>query len=155
MSSIEYMREALKEARKALEFDEIPVGALVVKDDEIIGRGFNRRDTDNSPFAHAELIAIQKAAEKLGSWRLDGCTLYVTLEPCPMCAGAIVQCRLKAVVYGADDPKAGAAGSLYNIPSDPRFAHSCKVTGGILENECKALLSDFFKKRRAKQKNQD
>ena len=155
MSSIEYMQEALKEARKALEFDEIPVGALVVKDDEIIGRGFNRRDTDNSPFAHAELLAIQKAAEKLGSWRLDGCTLYVTLEPCPMCAGAIVQCRLKAIVYGADDPKAGAAGSLYNIPEDPRFAHSCKVTSGILENECKDLLSDFFKKRREKQKKQD
>ncbi|MDO4952544.1 MAG: tRNA adenosine(34) deaminase TadA [Synergistaceae bacterium] len=154
MSSIKYMREALKEAEKALEFDEIPVGALVVKDDEIIGRGFNRRDTDDSPFAHAELLAIQQAAEKLGSWRLDGCTLYVTLEPCPMCAGAIVQCRLKALVYGAKDSKAGAAGSLYNIPADPRFAHSCKVTGGVLKNECSNLLNDFFKNRRRRQKKQ-
>ena len=148
MTETDYMKEAITEAKKALDFDEIPVGALVVKDGEIIGRGFNRRDADNSPFAHAEMLAIKEASDKLNSWRLDNCTLYVTLEPCPMCAGAVVQCRIKKLVYGAKDAKAGAAGTLYNIPKDPRFTHNCIVTSGVMETECKKLLSDFFKGRR-------
>ncbi len=148
MTETDYMKEAITEAKKALEFDEIPVGALVVKDGEIIGRGFNRRDADNSPFAHAEMLAIKEASGKLNSWRLDGCTLYVTLEPCPMCAGAVVQCRIKKLVYGAKDTKAGAAGTLYNIPKDPRLTHNCIVKSGIMEAECRKLLSDFFKGRR-------
>lgn len=143
-----FMNEAINEAKKALEFDEIPIGAIVVKDGKIIGRGYNRRDVDNSPFAHAEMLAISDAAKILGNWRLDDCTLYVTLEPCPMCAGAIVQCRLKRLVYGAKDAKAGSAGTLYNIPQDSRFTHSCTVTAKVMEKECIKLLSDFFKKRR-------
>ncbi len=154
MSELNFMQEAIKEAKRALEFDEIPVGAVVVRNGEILGRGCNRRDADNSPFAHAEMIAIKDASDKLNNWRLDDCTLYVTLEPCPMCAGAVVQCRIKKLVYGAKDAKAGAAGTLYNIPKDPRFAHKCTVIGGVMETECRKLLSDFFKgKRKTGQKN--
>jgi len=144
MNDKKFMQEAILEAKHASELGEIPVGAVIVKDNEIIARAFNRRDIDNSPFAHAEMLAIAEASKKLNSWRLDDCTLYVTLEPCPMCAGAIAQCRLKRLVYGAKDPKAGAAGTLYNIPNDSRFAHKCDVTAGVMEKECKELLSNFF-----------
>ena len=145
-----FMNIALKLACEAAEFGEIPVGAVLVKDGQAVGRGRNRRAEAGSPFAHAEMSALAEAAEKLGSWRLDGCTLYVTLEPCAMCAGALVQCRVKRLVYGARDAKAGAAGSLYNIPDDPRMYHRCKVEGGVLQNECAKLLSDFFRAKRTR-----
>jgi len=148
MDDLFFMQEAIKEAKKALKFNEIPVGAVIVKDGKIIARAFNRRDIDNSPFAHAEMLAILEASQKLGSWRLDGCTIYVTLEPCPMCAGAISQCRIKRLVYGARDAKAGAAGTLYDIPRDSRFAHKCSVTATILDKECKKMLADFFLQKR-------
>lgn len=144
MNDNNFMSEAILEAKKAAELSEIPVGAVIVKDNEIIARAFNRRDIDNSPFAHAEMLAMAEASKKLSNWRLDNCTIYVTLEPCPMCAGAIAQCRIKRLVYGAKDLKAGAAGTLYNIPNDSRFAHKCVVTAGVMEKECKELLSDFF-----------
>lgn len=144
-----FMKEAISEAKMALAAQEIPVGAVVVRNGEIIGRGSNRRAADNSPLAHAELIALSGAAGTLTNWRFDDCTLYVTLEPCVMCAGAIVQCRIGGLVYGAKDPKAGAAGSLYDIPGDPRMYHRCKTVSGIMKEECAALLAKFFAKKRA------
>jgi tRNA(adenine34) deaminase len=148
MDDIFFMKEALLEAQDALCEGEIPVGAVIVKDGAVIGRGHNGRKSKASPLAHAEISALTGAAERLGNWRLDRCTIYVTLEPCAMCAGAIVQCRLGRVVYGARDPKAGACGSLYNIPADPRMYHRCEVKGGILKDECAALLRLFFERRR-------
>ena len=148
MDDLFFMRQAIAEAKKALAFDEIPIGAIIVRDGQIIGRGYNRRNVDNSPFAHAEMLAISEAAQALGNWRLDGCTMYVTLEPCPMCAGAIVQCRLKRIVYGARDAKAGCVGTLYDIPRDSRFAQHICVTPRVLEKDCAKLLSDFFVQRR-------
>lgn len=145
-----FMREALAEAKKAFEAGEIPIGAVVARGGEIIGRGRNRRAEDNSPLAHAEIIALGEAAQIIENWRFDDCVVYVTLEPCVMCAGAMVQCRVGKIVYGAKDPKAGAAGSLYDIPNDPRMYHRCKVSSGILKEECAKLLSDFFAKRRTK-----
>ena len=149
MNDIHYMREALKEAEKAMQKGEIPVGALLVRDGKIIWRGSNSRSLEGSPLGHAELAAMEEASEALNNWRLDDCTLYVTLEPCVMCAGAMVQSRLGTLVYGAKDPKAGAVGSLYNIVEDPRMYHRCIVRSGILKEECVKLLRIFFQMRRS------
>ena len=148
MDDVYFMREALTEAEAAFECGEIPVGAVVVRGGEIIGRGHNRRSAASSPFSHAEIEAMASAAEVLDSWRFDGCTLYVTLEPCVMCAGAMVQCRMSRVVFAAWDAKAGACGSLYDIVRDPRMYHRCSVTSGVLKNECSEILRRFFELRR-------
>ena len=147
-----YMNAALSEAKKAMDKGEIPVGAVMVKDGEIIGRGANDRSINASPFGHAELLAMSEAATALKSWRFDDCTLYVTLEPCVMCAGAVMQCRLKRLVYGAADPKGGACGSLYDIAADSRMYHRCSVSKGVLQKECAELLSEYFLKKRASKK---
>ena len=147
-----YMKEALKEAEKALALEEVPIGAVVVKDGEIVGRGYNRRETDKDPTAHAEMIAIRQASEKLGGWRLHQCELYVTVEPCPMCAGAIMLSRIKKLYIGTADPKAGACGSLINIPQDGRFNHTVPMEWGILEDECREILQRFFAKLREMRK---
>jgi tRNA(adenine34) deaminase len=143
------MRLALDEARQAFEEGEVPIGAVVVHRDQVIASAHNQRETLRDPTAHAEMIAITQAAEALGSWRLLECTLYVTLEPCPMCAGAIVQARLPAVVYGAADPKAGACHTLYQITGDARLNHQSIVLGGVLAEECRAILQEFFARQRA------
>lgn len=148
MNDEQFMQEAIKEAEKAWELNEVPIGAVIVYGGEIIARGFNMRETKQTTMSHAELIAMEQANEKVGSWRLEDCTLYVTLEPCPMCAGAIVQSRIERVVFGATDPKAGAAGTLMNILDDARLNHQAEWTGGILEEECKQLLKQFFKELR-------
>ncbi|WP_339064271.1 tRNA adenosine(34) deaminase TadA [Tepidibacillus marianensis] len=142
------MREAIVEALKAKVLDEVPIGAVIVKDGKIIGRGHNLRETRKDPTAHAEMIAIKQASQVLGGWRLHGCTLYVTLEPCQMCAGAIIQSRIDHVVYGAKDPKAGCAGTLCNLLQDERFNHQTEITTGVMEEETASLLRDFFKKLR-------
>lgn len=143
------MREAIALARRALDSDDVPVGAIVLLDHRIIGRGFNQREQLQDPTAHAEILALGAAAQAVGQWRLDGCTLYVTLEPCAMCAGACVLARLARVVFGAFDPKAGACGSLYQITQDPRLNHRPETVGGVLADDCSDLLKDFFRKRRA------
>lgn len=145
-----FMREAIAEAKKAEELREVPIGAVVVKNNEIVGRGYNLRETGKDPTLHAEMIAIREASERLGGWRLMGCTLYVTLEPCPMCAGAIVQSRIEQVVYGAADPKAGCAGTLMNLLGEERFNHQVPVVAGVLQEECGQLLKDFFRSLRKK-----
>ena len=142
------MRLALAEARLALDHDDVPVGAVVLQGGRIAGRGHNERERRRDPTAHAELIALQQAAAALGSWRLLDTALYVTLEPCAMCAGAIVLARIPRVVYGTADPKAGAAGSVLDILAEPRLNHRPEVTGGVLQPECAALLLDFFAARR-------
>jgi tRNA(adenine34) deaminase len=146
------MSEALAEARAASAHDDVPIGAVVVRgrgdDAEVVGRGHNRREVDGDPTAHAELLAIREAARTVGSWRLEGCTLVVTLEPCVMCAGALVLARLDRVVFGADDPKAGAVGALYDVPRDPRLNHRLEVVRGVRAEECGQLLRDFFRDRR-------
>lgn len=146
------MQLALREAQRALAEDEVPVGAVIVHENEVIAAGYNQRETLQDPTAHAEMIALTQAAAALGSWRLLDCTLYVTLEPCPMCAGAIVQARLPTVVYGTTDPKAGACHSLYQITDDPRLNHRCAVLGGVLQHECRFLLQEFFAEQRRKGK---
>jgi tRNA(adenine34) deaminase len=138
------MGEALAEAERALAHGDVPVGAVAVRDGVIVGRGHNRREADADPTAHAEMIALHEAARTLGSWRLVGVTLYCTLEPCPMCAGAMVAARLPRLVYGADDPKAGAAGSVVDLLRDPRFNHQVAVARGLLAEEAQALLERFF-----------
>ena len=143
------MQEALWEAEQALAKGEVPVGAVVVYNGEIIGRGHNQRESKVDPTAHAEILALQDAASKRQGWRLTGCTLYVTLEPCPMCAGALLQSRIDRVVYGAEDPKAGCAGSVLNILQFPGFNHAVKITGGILAEQCSELLRQFFQGRRS------
>ena len=147
---IPYMRLAIEEAKKAQTVGEVPIGAVIVKDGEIIASGYNRRETSNDPTNHAEIVAIRRASQVLGGWRLIGCTLVVTLEPCPMCAGAIVQSRIERVVYGTDDPKAGCAGTLMNLLNEPRFNHQVDVVSGVLSSECSALLSHFFRELRKK-----
>jgi len=142
------MRAALREARKAAEAGEVPVGAVVVHEGRILGRAHNQRETLKDPTAHAEMIALTQAASALSSWRLEGADLYVTLEPCLMCAGALVHARIRKVVFGAKDPKAGACGSLYQVGLDPRLNHRFEVEGGLLEGECAALLQEFFRERR-------
>ena len=142
------MASALKLAACAEKIGEVPVGAVVVKDGKIIARGFNRRESLNDPTAHAELIAMRRAAKRLRSWRLTGCTLYVTLEPCPMCAGVIINSRIDRVVFGAYDDKAGCCTTLYRLPLDERFNHRAEIIGGVMEEECGRVLSEFFKKKR-------
>lgn len=148
MDHHELMGLAIDEARAALAHDDVPVGAVVVHDDAVIGRGHNRREVDQDPTAHAEVLAIREAATALGSWRLEDCTLVVTLEPCTMCAGAIVLARIPTVVYGATDPKAGAAGSLLDVLDDPRLNHRAATTSGVRGQECGDLLRAFFRARR-------
>jgi tRNA(adenine34) deaminase len=143
-----WMRRALRLAEEAAEQDEVPVGAIVVRNHKIIGTGANQREQLNDPTAHAEMIAITQAAASLESWRLLDCTLYVTLEPCPMCAGAILQSRIPRVVFGASDPKAGAVQSLFQLLNDPRLNHTAEVTGGVLGYECGKILTDFFEAKR-------
>nr|WP_231571616.1 tRNA adenosine(34) deaminase TadA [Paenibacillus sp. VKM B-2647] len=145
-----WMREAIAEARKAEQLQEVPIGAVIVKNGEVIGRGHNLRETSKDPTLHAEMIAIREASERLGAWRLLDCTLYVTLEPCPMCAGAIVQSRLPRVVFAAPDPKAGCAGTLMNLLQEDRFNHRAEVVAGVLQDECAAMLSGFFRNLRNK-----
>lgn len=144
-----WMREALKAARRAPAHRDVPVGAVVVKNGAVIARGRNRREADVDPTAHAEVIAIRRAARKLGSWRLEGCALYATLEPCAMCAGAIVLSRIHRLVFGAADPKAGFVGSLDDLCRDPRLNHRVLVTEGILAGECGEILKAFFREKRA------
>ncbi|NLO82156.1 MAG: nucleoside deaminase [Clostridiales bacterium] len=142
------MEQALQEAKKAYHIEEVPIGAVIVKDGEIIARGHNLRETYKDPTLHAEIVAIREAAKKLGGWRLSGCELYVTIEPCPMCAGAIIQARIERVIYGARDPKAGCAGSLYNLLTDFRFNHRADVVPGVMEEECRGILQKFFRDKR-------
>jgi tRNA(adenine34) deaminase len=148
----QWMRYALSQAQIAYEQDEVPVGAVIVHEGRVIAEGYNQRETLNDPTAHAEMIAITQAAESLSSWRLLDCTLYVTLEPCPMCAGAIVQARIPTVIYGATDPKAGACHSMFSITEDERLNHRCSVLGGVMQEDCKAILQQFFADQRAKGK---
>jgi len=143
-----YMQMALAEARKAYQQAEVPIGAIVVCDDKVVGRGFNRREQTQDPTSHAEMIALREAAEKEASWRLEECQLYVTLEPCPMCAGAILQSRIKRLVFAARDPKAGAVKSLYQLLDDNRFNHQVEVVEGIMKEESAQLLKDFFRELR-------
>lgn len=145
-----FMSQALLEAKKAFDIDEVPIGAIVVKENEIIARAHNLRESLKDPTAHAELIAIKKASQVLGGWRLTGCDLYVTIEPCAMCSGAIILSRIDELIIGAMDPKGGAAGSLYNIVNDDRLNHKANVVYGILEEECSNIMKDFFKKLRRK-----
>ncbi|WP_263297956.1 tRNA adenosine(34) deaminase TadA [Neobacillus bataviensis] len=149
-----YMMEAMKEAKKAEELDEVPIGAVIVLDGKIIARAHNLRESEQKSIAHAELLAIDQACMELGTWRLEDTTLYVTLEPCPMCSGAIILSRVKRVVYGAADPKGGCAGTLMNLLEDERFNHRCEVTKGVLEAECGQLLSNFFRKIRERKKQE-
>lgn len=143
-----YMRAALQQAKKALALGEVPIGCVIVHDDMIVGRGYNRRNTDKSTLSHAEISAIKKASRVLGDWRLEGCTLYCTLEPCQMCAGAIVQARIDRVVIGAQSPKSGCGGTLLNILQNEDFNHQVAVTNGVLEEESQALLQQFFQELR-------
>jgi len=147
-----YMLEAIEEAKKAGQINEVPIGAVIVLDGEVIARAHNLRETKQSSIAHAEVLAIDQACQKLGTWRLEDAILYVTLEPCPMCAGAIMLSRVKKVVYGAKDPKGGCAGTFMNILQDERFNHQSEVVTGVLEAECGALLSDFFRNLREEKK---
>lgn len=140
-----YMKEALKQAKKAEALGEVPIGCVIVYDGRIIGRGYNRRNTDKSTLSHAEISAIRKASKALGDWRLEDCTLYVTLEPCQMCAGAIVQARIPEVIIGCMNPKAGCAGSVYNLLEEPAFNHQVRLYKGVLEEECSLMLKNFFK----------
>lgn len=148
----DYMWEALKLAKKAQDYGEVPIGCVIVHDGEIIGKGYNRRNTDKSTLAHAELTAIHRASRAMGDWRLEGCTMYVTLEPCQMCAGAIVQARIDEVVIGTMNPKAGCAGSILNILDMPEFNHQVKITKGVLEEECSKMLVSFFRELRMRNK---
>lgn len=144
-----YMEEAIELARAALDSADVPVGALVVHEKRVIGRGWNQRERLSDPTAHAEMIALTAAAGHRGQWRLDGCTMYVTLEPCPMCAGALVLARVQRLVFGAVDEKGGACGSLFEISSDPRLNHRIETVGGVLAGPCAGLLREFFQHRRA------
>ena len=148
------MREALKEASKAYKEDEIPVGCVIVKEGKIIARAHNRKVNKNNTLYHAELIAIDKASKKLDSWRLTGCEMYVTLEPCPMCAGALINSRMSKLYIGTKDPKAGACGSVLNLLSDYKFNHKVEVEYGILQKECEKILKEFFKELRERNKNE-
>ncbi|MDM5152845.1 tRNA adenosine(34) deaminase TadA [Bacillus sp. DX1.1] len=149
---IYFMKLAIEEAKKAEAIQEVPIGAVVVLDGEVISFAHNLRETQQRSVAHAELLAIDEACKKLGTWRLENATLYVTLEPCPMCAGGIVLSRVKRVVYGASDPKGGCAGTLMNLLTDERFNHQCEVVPGVMEEECGLLLTNFFRELRKKRK---
>ncbi|MDF2947969.1 MAG: cytosine/adenosine deaminase [Bacillales bacterium] len=145
-----FMQEAIKAAIEAELLGEVPIGAIVVYEDNIIGRGYNLRETSQSSTDHAEIRAINEACKNLGTWRLENTTIYITLEPCPMCAGAIIQSRIPRVVFGALDPKGGCAGSVHNLLNEDKFNHRCEVTNGVMADECGTLLSNFFKKIRSK-----
>lgn len=147
-----FMREAIRQARKAGALMEVPIGCVIVYEGKIIARGYNRRNTDKNTISHAELNAIRKASKKLGDWRLEDCTLYVTLEPCQMCAGAIVQARIPEVMIGCMNPKAGCAGSIYNLLQEPAFNHQVSLFKGVLEEECSQMLKDFFRSLRTRLK---
>ena len=147
-----YMKEALRQAKKAYALGEVPIGCVIVYGGKIIGRGYNRRNTDKNTLAHAEITAINKASKKLGDWRLEGCSLYVTLEPCQMCAGAIVQARIPRVVVGCMNPKAGCAGSILNLLDMPEFNHQVELTTGVMEEECSQMMKSFFKELREARK---
>lgn len=143
-----FMKEAIRQAHKAWKLKEVPIGCVIVREDRIIARGYNRRNTDKNTLAHAELLAIRKASRAVGDWRLEDCTMYITLEPCQMCAGAIVQARIPRVVIGSRNPKAGCAGSILNLLDVPEFNHQVELTEGVLEEECSALMTEFFRELR-------
>ena len=145
------MKEAIKEAKKAELIDEVPIGCVIVKDDRIVARGHNVRETKKTPLGHAEIIAIDKASKKLGAWRLQDCDIYITLEPCIMCAGAIIQSRIRHVYYGAKDPKGGAIESSINVLEAKSINHHPEITSGILQEECSNIISQYFKRKREKQ----
>lgn len=147
-----YMKEAIRQAKKAYAIGEVPIGCVIVYEDRIIGRGYNRRTIDKNTLAHAELQAIRKASRKMDDWRLEGCTMYVTLEPCQMCSGAIVQSRMDRVVVGCMNPKAGCAGSILNVLNMKEFNHQVELTTGVLEEECSQMMKSFFKELRMKKK---
>jgi tRNA(adenine34) deaminase len=149
---IKYMRAALAQAKKAYKLGEVPIGCVIVYEDRIIGRGYNRRNTDKTPLAHAEITAIKKAGKVIKDWRLEGCRLYVTLEPCQMCSGAIVQARIPEVIMGAENPKAGCAGSVMDILNNPGFNHQVNVKKGVLGKECSDILKQFFEELRVRNK---
>ena len=149
-----FMQEAILEAKKGGEFSEVPIGAIIVYENKIIGRGYNTRETLQKSTGHAEMMAIEEACQYLGSFRLEKTTLYVTLEPCPMCAGAIMLSRVPRVVYGATDPKGGCAGTILNILNEPRFNHQCEVISGVMQKECSEMLTLFFKSLRQKKRKQ-
>ena len=148
-----YMKEAIRQAKKAYAIGEVPIGCVIVYEDKIIGRGYNRRTTDKNTLAHAELIAIRKASKKMGDWRLEGCTMYVTLEPCQMCSGAIVQSRMSRVVVGCMNPKAGCAGSILNLLQMEEFNHQAELETGVLGDACSQMMKTFFKELRESKKN--
>ncbi len=148
MDKLAFMKLAIKEAKKAELVDEVPIGAVIVKDGKVIARAHNKKETKNQATRHAEIEAIEKATKKVNNWWLEDCDIYVTLEPCAMCAGALINSRLRNIYFGAYDKKAGCCGSLYNLPEDTRFNHRLKVEGGILEEECASLLTNYFKKKR-------
>ncbi len=150
-----YMKEAIKQARKAYKIGESPIGCVIVYQNKIIARGYNRRNIDKTTLGHAEITAIRKASKVIGDWRLEDCTIYVTLEPCQMCAGAIVQARIPRVVIGAMNPKAGCAGSVLNLLEIPQFNHQCDVERGVLADECSGLMSSFFRELREQKKKND
>lgn len=150
-----YMKEAIRQAKKAYAIGEVPIGCVIVYEDRIIGRGYNRRTTDKNTLAHAELIAIKKASKKMGDWRLEGCTMYVTLEPCQMCSGAIVQSRMSRVVVGCMNPKAGCAGSILNLLQMEEFNHQAELETGVLGEACSQMMKTFFKELRAAKKQAD
>lgn len=149
-----YMKEAVRQAKKAYAIGEVPIGCVIVYEDKIIGRGYNRRTIDKNPLAHAEMIAIKKASKKMGDWRLEDCTMYVTLEPCQMCSGAVVQSRMKKVVVGCMNPKAGCAGSILNMLQVPEFNHQVELETGVLEEECSEMMKSFFRELREKKKKE-
>ncbi len=154
MMNEQYMREALKQARKACHLGEVPIGCVIVYQDKIIGRGYNKRNTKKTTLAHAELVAIEKASKVMGDWRLEDCIMYVTLEPCQMCAGAIVQARIKKVVVGTMNPKAGCAGSILNLLQMKEFNHQVELITGVLEEECTKVLQSFFHDLRIRNKKE-
>ena len=147
-----FMKEAIRQAKKARALEEVPIGCVIVYEGKIIARGYNRRNTDKNTLSHAELNAIRKASRKLGDWRLEGCTMYVTLEPCQMCSGAIVQSRMTRVVVGCMNPKAGCAGSILNLLDMPEFNHQVELTTGVMEEECSQMMKSFFKELRQARK---
>ncbi|NLO09723.1 MAG: nucleoside deaminase [Clostridiales bacterium] len=152
MTDEKYMREALKQAKKAYLLGEVPIGCVIVYQDKIIGRGYNRRNTNKTTLAHAELAAINKASKSMGDWRLEDCTIYITLEPCQMCSGAIVQARMKRAVIGTMNPKAGCGGSILNLLQMEEFNHQVEITTGVLRKECTQVLQTFFKELRIRNK---
>ena len=149
-----YMKEAIRQARKAGKLDEVPIGCVIVRDGKIIARGYNRRNTEKSTLAHAEIQAIRKASKVVGDWRLEDCTMYITLEPCQMCAGAIVQARIPKVVIGSRNPKAGCAGSVLDLLHVPAFNHQVELEEGVLQEECSEMLTSFFRELRKKKKQE-